>query len=199
MRIIRSTRNECRAFADWIEIPLHPFFGASAVAPPDVSGRISSAPPWIHAGNLDNKNSWRARRFHSGACERRIVSRGRWTRGPGQWRSRYHRDGDFADWNFSIDCRKDMHLRWAARRDADALHHDGSTRRLNEATKMALREMIDFLVTENTSDAPTMLINFSSVAGRSRHHATSRWQQRRARDDPESDLHGAAQVIFERV
>src|SRR5213596_729839 len=42
-------------FADGIEIPLHPFFGSIGVAPPDVSGRISSAPPWIHAGNLDNK------------------------------------------------------------------------------------------------------------------------------------------------
>jgi len=72
------------------------------------------------------------------------------------------------------------------------LHED-----LNEATKMALREMIDFLVTEKhlTRD---VLIN-SRVSPRSRHHATSRWQQRRARDDPESDLHGAAQVIFERV
>lgn len=43
-------------FADGIEIPLHPFFGSIGVAPPDVSGRISSAPPWIHAGNLDNKD-----------------------------------------------------------------------------------------------------------------------------------------------
>jgi acetamidase/formamidase len=25
------------------------------VAPPEPSGRISSAPPWVHAGNLDNK------------------------------------------------------------------------------------------------------------------------------------------------
>src|SRR5438132_4752927 len=42
-------------FAPGIEIPLHPFFGSMGVAPPETSGRISSAPPWIHAGNLDNK------------------------------------------------------------------------------------------------------------------------------------------------
>ena len=35
----------------------------------------------------------------------------------------------------------------AARGDADALHHDGLHEDLNEATKAALREMIDFLVT----------------------------------------------------
>lgn len=42
-------------FAKGIEIPLRPFFGSMGVAPPPTLGRISSAPPWIHAGNLDNK------------------------------------------------------------------------------------------------------------------------------------------------
>ncbi len=38
-----------------IEIPLRPFFGSMGVAPPPARGRINSAPPDIHAGNLDNK------------------------------------------------------------------------------------------------------------------------------------------------
>jgi acetamidase/formamidase len=38
-----------------IEIPLRPFFGSIGVAPPPAKGRINSAPPGIHAGNLDNK------------------------------------------------------------------------------------------------------------------------------------------------
>ncbi len=38
-----------------IEIPLKPFFGSMGVAPPPSAGRISSGPPGIHAGNLDNK------------------------------------------------------------------------------------------------------------------------------------------------
>src|SRR5690242_7328740 len=42
-------------FAPNIDIPLHPFFGSMGVAPPAAMGRISSAPPGIHAGNLDNK------------------------------------------------------------------------------------------------------------------------------------------------
>src|SRR5207249_1480245 len=42
-------------FSDRIEIPLKPFFGSNGLAPPEANGRISSAPPWIHAGNLDNK------------------------------------------------------------------------------------------------------------------------------------------------
>ena len=42
-------------FSDKIDIPLHPFFGSMGVAPPAAMGKISSAPPGIHAGNLDNK------------------------------------------------------------------------------------------------------------------------------------------------
>src|SRR5205807_7849276 len=42
-------------FAPYIEIPLRPFFGSMGVAPPPSAGRINSAPPWIHGGNMDNK------------------------------------------------------------------------------------------------------------------------------------------------
>src|SRR5262249_966380 len=38
-----------------MDIPLHPFFGSMGVAPPRDSGRVSSNPPGIHAGNMDNK------------------------------------------------------------------------------------------------------------------------------------------------
>src|SRR5499427_6623671 len=40
-------------FGDGVEIPLRPFFGCMGVAPP--KGRVSSGPPGVHAGNLDNK------------------------------------------------------------------------------------------------------------------------------------------------
>ncbi len=42
-------------FAPGIDIPMRPFFGSLGVAPPEANGRINSAPPWIHAGNLDNR------------------------------------------------------------------------------------------------------------------------------------------------
>jgi acetamidase/formamidase len=42
-------------FAPGIDIPLHPFFGSMGVAPPESAGRLDSAPPWMHAGNMDNK------------------------------------------------------------------------------------------------------------------------------------------------
>ena len=43
-------------FAPGVEIPLAPFFGSMGVAPPLAMGRVSSSPPGIYAGNLDNKS-----------------------------------------------------------------------------------------------------------------------------------------------
>src|SRR5207245_7742227 len=34
---------------------LHPFFGSMGIAPPESAGKYNSAPPWMHAGNIDNK------------------------------------------------------------------------------------------------------------------------------------------------
>jgi acetamidase/formamidase len=57
MRIVQLDREKMIGhFAEGIEIPLHPFFGSAGVAPPKEAGRWNSAPPWINAGNLDNKD-----------------------------------------------------------------------------------------------------------------------------------------------
>lgn len=57
-RIIRLDRTaRTAAVAPGVTVPLdHPFFGTMGVAPPAMMGRISSGPPGIHAGNLDNKD-----------------------------------------------------------------------------------------------------------------------------------------------
>ncbi len=41
-------------FAPGIEIPLHPFFGSMGIAA-SAAGKTDSAPPWMNAGNMDNK------------------------------------------------------------------------------------------------------------------------------------------------
>jgi acetamidase/formamidase len=53
--IIPMDRQKMTADFLGITIPLAPFFGSMGVAPPPARGRVSSAPPDIHAGNLDNK------------------------------------------------------------------------------------------------------------------------------------------------
>jgi acetamidase/formamidase len=42
-------------FGPGIEVPLHPFFGSMGVAPPAAFGRYDSAPPTINGGNMDDK------------------------------------------------------------------------------------------------------------------------------------------------
>jgi acetamidase/formamidase len=56
MRIIRlDTERMVGHFDAGTDVPLAPFFGSMGVAPPPARGRVSSNPPDIHAGNLDNK------------------------------------------------------------------------------------------------------------------------------------------------
>ncbi len=41
-------------FAPGVDIPLHPFFGSMGLAA-SAAGKTDSAPPWMNAGNMDNK------------------------------------------------------------------------------------------------------------------------------------------------
>ncbi len=83
MKIIPlDTKRGVAKFAENIEIPLRPFFGSMGVAPPEASGRVSSAPPGTHAGNLDNKDLVAGTKLFipSPLC-RRVVRGGRRARG----------------------------------------------------------------------------------------------------------------------
>ncbi|WP_454882954.1 acetamidase/formamidase family protein [Sphingomonas oryzagri] len=56
MKIIPLDRQAMVArFGPGIEVPLHPFFGSMGVAPPAAFGRYDSAPPTINGGNMDDK------------------------------------------------------------------------------------------------------------------------------------------------
>jgi acetamidase/formamidase len=56
MRIIPLDAQQGVAhFAPNIDVPLRPFFGSVGVAPPAAMGKVDSAPPGMHGGNLDNK------------------------------------------------------------------------------------------------------------------------------------------------
>jgi acetamidase/formamidase len=56
MKIIPLDRKHMIAkFAPGIDIPLAPFFGSMGVAPPPAFGRYDSAPPTIIGGNMDDK------------------------------------------------------------------------------------------------------------------------------------------------
>src|SRR5207249_10170537 len=43
-------------FSKEIEVPLQPFMGIMAIAPPSNLGKVSSTPPGVYGGNLDLKD-----------------------------------------------------------------------------------------------------------------------------------------------
>ena len=165
MRIIPLDEQRMLAhFADGIEIPLHPFFGSIGVAPPDVSGRISSAPPWIHAGNLDNKELVAGTTlFIPIHAKGALFLAGDGHAGQGNGEVDITAMETSLIGTFQLIVRKDMHLRWPRAETPTHYITMGLNEDLNEATKAALREMIDFLVTQKhmTRDDAYML---SSVA-----------------------------------
>ncbi len=136
-------------FADGIDIPMHPFFGSMGVAPPDTNGRISSAPPWIHAGNLDNKDLVEGTTLYipvhtKGALFE--VGDGHAGQGNGEIDITAMETGLTGTFQFIV--RKDMHLKWPRAETPTHYITMGLNEDLTEAAKLAIREAIDFLVEE---------------------------------------------------
>jgi acetamidase/formamidase len=136
-------------FSDGVEIPLKPFFGSMGVAPPEVSGRISSAPPWIHAGNLDNKELVAGTTLFIPIHVRGalfLAGDGHAGQGNGEVSITALETSLIGELQLIV--RKDMHLKWPRAETASHYVTMGIHEDLTEATKGALREMIDFLVKE---------------------------------------------------
>jgi acetamidase/formamidase len=136
-------------FNDNIEIPLRPFFGSMGVAPPESAGRISSAPPWVHAGNLDNKELVAGATLYIPIHVRGAlfeVGDGHAAQGNGEVSITALETSLTGKLQFIV--RKDMRLRWPRAETPSAYITMGIHEDLNEATRMAVREMIDFLVNE---------------------------------------------------
>jgi acetamidase/formamidase len=136
-------------FSDGVEIPTRPFFGVLAVAPPAVTGRISSHPPWVNGGNMDNKDLVAGTTlylpvFVPGA----LFSIGDGHAGQG--------DGEVCTsaletslrGTLQLIVRKDMKLGWPRAETPTDYITMGFNENLEEAAKIALREMLDFLVNE---------------------------------------------------
>jgi acetamidase/formamidase len=136
-------------FAPGIEIPLRPFFGSMGVAPPETSGKISSNPPWIHAGNLDDKDLVAGTTLYipvhaPGALFE--VGDGHAGQGHGEVDITALETSLIGTFQFVV--RKDMHLRWPRAETPTHFITMGLHEDLNEATKLAVREMIDYLMNE---------------------------------------------------
>lgn len=128
-----------------IEIPLQPFFGSMGVAP--ASGRIHSAPPTQHAGNLDNKE------LHAGTIlyipvkvNGALFQAGDGHAAQGDGEVDITALETALRGRFQFIVRKDMTLIWPRGETPTHFIAMGTDSSLTIATKTAVREAIGLLV-----------------------------------------------------
>lgn len=150
MRIIKLDEKKMTGhFADSIEIPLHPFFGSMGVAPPKEAGRWNSAPPWIHGGNLDNKELVAGSSLFipvhvKGALFE--IGDGHAAQGNGEVDITAIETSLKGNLQFVV--HKNKKLLWPMAETATHIITMGCDRDLNAATHIAVREMINYLMNE---------------------------------------------------
>src|SRR5262245_62349998 len=133
-------------FKPGITLPLAPFFGSIGVAPPSLVGRISSRPPGWHGGNLDNKDLVSGSILYlpvhvPGALL--SIGDGHGLQGDGEVTGTALETS--LRGTFELRVRNGERLRWPRAETpthyiAMGLHED-----LDEATRLATREMVEFL------------------------------------------------------
>jgi acetamidase/formamidase len=150
MKIIPLDRDRMLArFSDSVAIPLRPFFGSMGVAPPEANGRISSAPPWIHAGNLDNKELVAGTTLYIPVhAKGALFEVGDGHAGQGNGEVDITALETQLTGTFQFVVRKDMHVKWPRAETPTHYIAMGLSEDLSEATKIAIREAVDFLAIE---------------------------------------------------
>src|SRR5580692_4519822 len=141
-----NEKDKVAEFARGIRIPIRPFFGNLGVAPP--SGRLDSAPPGYHAGNMDNKWLVAGSKLYipvqaPGALF--AVGDGHAAEGDGEvclTAIETNLTGVFR-----LTVRKDMKLRWPRAETPTHIITMGLHESLDEAARRATREMVDYLTT----------------------------------------------------
>jgi acetamidase/formamidase len=160
-----DARRMIATFPGGVEIPLRPFFGSMGVAPPPDAGRISSNPPWIHAGNLDNKELVAGATLlipvHApGALFE--VGDGHAAQGDGEVDQTAIETS--LRGRLQLTVRKRLTLSWP-RAETPTHYISMSTHEdLTTATRVAVQEMVDFLVATRHYDRHTAY-QLVSVAG----------------------------------
>jgi acetamidase/formamidase len=164
-KIIPLDRTRMMArFSDSIEIPIKPFFGSMGVAPPEITGRISSNPPWFHAGNIDNRELVEGTTLYIPVhVQGALFEVGDGHAGQGNGEVDITAMETQLTGTFEFVVRKDMRLKWPRAETPAYYISMGFHEDLTEATKIAIREAIDFLMSEKhlSRDEAYML---SSVA-----------------------------------
>jgi acetamidase/formamidase len=136
-------------FFPGIVIPLRPFYGSMGVAPAPDLGRLSSNPPGHHAGNLDNRELIAGSTlyipvFVPGALFE--IGDGHAAQGDGEVDQTAIETS--LRGRLQLTVRKGMTLKWPRAETPTDYISMATDPDLALATKMAIQEMIDFLVAQ---------------------------------------------------
>jgi acetamidase/formamidase len=146
-RIIQlDTVKKIADLGNGIVVPLKPFFGSMGVAPPPDSGRVSSNPPGIHAGNLDNKELVAGTTLYIPVHVRGAlfeVGDGHAAQGDGEVDQTAIETS--LRGKIQLRVRKDMKLTWPRAETGTHWITMGTDTSLTVATRIAIREMVTFL------------------------------------------------------
>jgi len=150
LKIITLDRQKMTAeFLPGIVIPLKPFYGSIGIAPAPKMGRLSSNPPGRHAGNLDNRelvvgSTLYIPVFAPGALFE--IGDGHAAQGDGEVDQTAIETS--LRGRLQLTVRKDMKLKWPRAETATDYISMATDPDLVVATKAAIQEMVDFLVSE---------------------------------------------------
>src|ERR1700761_5477358 len=149
-KIIPLDRKKMTAeFLPGIVIPLKPFYGSIGIAPAPELGRLSSNPPGRHAGNMDNRELVAGSTlyipvFAKGALFE--IGDGHAAQGDGEIDQTAIETS--LRGRLRLTVRKDMKLKWPRAETPSDYISMGTDPDLATATKVAIQEMVDFLVSE---------------------------------------------------
>jgi acetamidase/formamidase len=139
---------EMQATLPWgLKLPLNPFFGVMAVAPPPAWGAVSTLPPRRNGGNLDNKELVAGTTLFLPV----FVDGGNFSVGDGHGAQG---DGEVCITaietgligRFTLVARDDMDLAWPMAETPDHIITMAFDPDLDDCVVIALRQMIDLIV-----------------------------------------------------
>ena len=165
-KIIPLDRKKMTAeFLPGIVIPLKPFYGSIGIAPDPAMGRLSSNPPGRHAGNLDNRELVAGSTLYIPVFARGAlfeIGDGHAAQGDGEVDQTAIETS--LRGRLQLTVRKDMKLKWPRAETATDYISMATDPDLIIATKTAIQEMIDFLVSEKKL-TPHQAYQLVSIAG----------------------------------
>ena len=135
-------------FGPGIEIPLKPFFGSMGIAPPG-DAKLNSAPPWIHAGNMDLKELTAGTTLYIPVHQKgALFEVGDGHAGMGNGEVDVTAMETSLTGTFTFIVHKGATLLWPRAETSTSYITMGFNEDLNKAVDIATHQMIDFLMTE---------------------------------------------------